>query len=174
MPDIILKRVKFNIRLLASSLTLARSMKEVDYFCEGIFSMDELISLSSQLHLLFVVILTGLIGGNIYLLKSDHSFVKLSKRLELLAPQYYIILAAIFFTGLIVMAVQQFTFSILVWIMIAVWLFIVAFGIRNYKIYKKARDAKIDQEHYKALTIRKYTIDLLLVIGTSLFFYTVH
>lgn len=136
--------------------------------------MEELISLSSQLHLLFVVLLIGLIGGNLYLLKSDRSFVKLSKRLELLTPQYYIVLSAIFFTGLIVMAVRQFTFSLSVWVMIAVWIFIVAFGIRNYKIYKKTRDAQIGQDEYKILTLRKYAIDLFLVICTSLFFYAVH
>lgn len=136
--------------------------------------MEELISLSSQLHLLFVVLLIGLIGGNLYLLKSDRSFVKLSKRLELLTPQYYIVLSAIFFTGLIVMAVRQFTFSLSVWVMIAVWIFIVAFGIRNYKIYKKTRDAQIGQDEYKILTLRKYAIDLFLVICTSLLFYAVH
>ncbi len=116
MRDIILKRVKFET-----------------IFCEGIFIMEELIALSSDLHLLFIVLLVGLIGGNLYLLKSDRSFVSLSKRLELLAPQYYIVLAAIFFTGLIVMAVRQFAFSLSVWVMIGVWLYIVAFGIRNHK-----------------------------------------
>ena len=73
--------------------------------------MDELINLSIQLHILFVLLLVGLILGNLYLLKSNKTFFNLSKRLELLAPQYYIALSAIFFTGLIVMAVQQFSFS---------------------------------------------------------------
>lgn len=156
MRDIILKRVKFET-----------------IFCEGIFIMEELIALSSDLHLLFIVLLVGLIGGNLYLLKSDRSFVSLSKRLELLAPQYYIVLAAIFFTGLIVMAVRQFTFSPLVWVMIGVWVYIVAFGIRNHKSYKKVRIAQMDLNRYKTLTIRKYLIDALLIVITSLLFYTV-
>ena len=156
MRDIILKRVKFET-----------------IFCEGIFIMEELIALSSDLHLLFIVLLVGLIGGNLYLLKSDRSFVKLSKRLELLAPQYYIVLAAIFFTGLIVMAVRQFTFSLLVWVMIGVWVYIGAFGIRNHKSYKKERIAQMDLNRYKTLTIRKYLIDALLIVITSLLFYAV-
>ena len=136
--------------------------------------MEELISLSSELHLLFILLLIGLIGGNIYLLKSDHSFVKLSKRLELLAPQYYIVLAGILFTGLIVMAVRQFVFSWSVWMMIVVWVFMIAYSIRNHKIYKKARNAQMNQDDYKALTIRKYGIDFFVVLLTTFVFYTVH
>lgn len=136
--------------------------------------MDELIKLSSNLHLIFVVVLLGLICGNLYLLKRDETFVKLSKRLELLAPQYYIVLTAIFFTGIIVMAVRQFAFSVTVWGMIGVWIFIVAFGIKNHKHYKKARSAQVDQAHYKSVTLKKYLIDAALIIVISLLFYKVH
>jgi hypothetical protein len=109
----------------------------LDYFCEGFFIMEELIRLSSQLHLVFVILLAVLIALNLYLLKSDKTFLKLSKRLELIAPQYYIVLSAIFFTGIIVMAVRQFAFSFTVWVMIAVWVAIIAFGIRGHKMYKR-------------------------------------
>jgi len=62
--------------------------------------MQEMIHLSTQLHLVFVVLLIVLIGGNMYLLKKESSFGRLSKRLELLAPQYFIVLFTIFFTPL--------------------------------------------------------------------------
>ncbi|ARU47378.1 hypothetical protein Sdiek1_0195 [Sulfurospirillum diekertiae] len=146
----------------------------LDYFCEGFFIMDELIRLSIQLHLLFIILLVVLIGLNIYLLKSDKTFLKLSKRLELIAPQYYIVLSAIFFTGIIVMAVQQFNFSFSVWIMILVWLLIVAFGIRGHKLYKKIERTEESQSAYKHYAIKKYSIDLLAVIAISILFYMVH
>jgi len=136
--------------------------------------MDELIQLSSQLHLLFIILLVVLIGLNIYLLKSDKTFLKLSKRLELIAPQYYIVLAAIFLTGIIVMAVQQFSFHFSVWVMVLVWVLIVAFGIRGHKIYKRIERTEESQTAYKRFAIKKYTIDLIAVIVTSLLFYMVH
>ena len=136
--------------------------------------MDELIRLSSQLHLLFIILLVVLIGLNIYLLKSDKTFLKLSKRLELIAPQYYIVLAAIFLTGIIVMAVQQFSFPFSVWVMVLVWVLIVAVGIRGHKIYKRIERTEASQTAYKRFAIKKYTIDLIAVIVTSLLFYMVH
>ena len=146
----------------------------LDYFCEGFFIMDELIQLSSQLHLLFIILLVVLIGLNIYLLKSDKTFLKLSKRLELIAPQYYIVLSAIFFTGIIVMAVQQFRFSFSIGMMLLVWLLIVAFGIRSHKLYKKIERTEESQSAYKRYAMKKYSIDLLAVIVVSILFYTVH
>lgn len=136
--------------------------------------MEELIQLSSQLHLVFIILLVVLIALNLYLLKSDKTFLKLSKRLELIAPQYYIVLSAIFFTGIIVMAVRQFTFSFSVWLMILVWLMIVAFGIRGHKMYKKIERTEESQSAYKSYAIKKYSLDLLALIATSALFYMVH
>lgn len=137
--------------------------------------MEEFIALSVQLHLLFVISLVVLIIINLYLLKSDSVFIKLSKKLELIAPQYYIVLSAIFFTGIIVMAVKKFEFSLSVWIMILVWLFILVKGIKKHKIYKKMekRDEN-SQVDYKKLAIKKYTIDAILIIVTIIFTYGVH
>lgn len=136
--------------------------------------MEELIRLSSQLHLVFIILLVILIAFNLYLLKSDKTFLKLSKRLELIAPQYYIVLAAIFFTGIIVMAVRQFAFSFSVWIMIVVWIAIVAFGIRGHKMYKKIERTEVSQSAYKRYAIKKYTLDFIALIATSALFYLVH
>lgn len=136
--------------------------------------MEELIHLSSQLHLVFIILLVVLIALNLYLLKSDKTFLKLSKRLELIAPQYYIVLSAIFFTGIIVMAVRQFIFSWSVWLMIVVWVLIVAFGIRGHKMYKKIERTEESQSAYKRYAIKKYSLDLLALIATSVLFYTVH
>jgi len=136
--------------------------------------MEELIHLASQLHLVFIILLVVLIALNLYLLKSDKTFLKLSKRLELIAPQYYIVLSAIFFTGIIVMAVRQFTFSFSVWLMIIVWILIVAFGIRGHKMYKKIERTEESQSAYKRYAIKKYSLDFLALIATSALFYTVH
>ena len=137
--------------------------------------MNEFITLSTQLHLLFVIVLVVLIGINLYLLKKDTGFVRLSKKLELIAPQYYIVLSAIFFTGIIMMAVTQFTFHIGVWVMIGVWMFILFFGIRGHRRYKKMdKKDEVSQNDYKTFAIKKYTIDLALILASTLFAYAVH
>ena len=137
--------------------------------------MNEFISLSTQLHLLFVIVLVVLIGINLYLLKKDTGFVRLSKKLELIAPQYYIVLSAIFFTGIIMMAVTQFTFHIGVWVMIFVWIFILFFGIKGHRRYKKMdKKDEVSQNDYKTFAIKKYTIDLALILASTLFAYAVH
>ncbi len=146
----------------------------LNYFCEGFFIMEELIRLSSQLHLIFIGLLGVLIAFNLYLLNSDKTFLKLSKRLELIAPQYYIVLSAIFFTGIIIMAIRQFYFSLSVAVMIIVWIGIVALGIRGHKIYKKLERTEASQKAYKQYAIKKYTLDLLALCATSALFYTVH
>lgn len=136
--------------------------------------MEEMIKLSTQLHLAFIVLLIGLIGGNIYLLKKESSFGHLSKRLELLAPQYFIVLFAIFFTGLIIMAVRQFNVSWVVWVMSMVWALLVGFGIRGHKMYKHVKRFEIQPTSYKALALRKYFIDIILVGITLIVYYGVY
>lgn len=136
--------------------------------------MEELINLSTQLHIVFVVLLLGLIGANIYLIKSKKTFFHLSKRLELLAPQYYIVLSAIFFTGLIVMAVRQFAFSFAVWEMIVAWVVLIALGIRGYKKYKRVEKTEVSQTSYKIFAFKKYLIDLTIVVSVLLLTYGVH
>jgi hypothetical protein len=129
--------------------------------------VEELIALSIELHVVFIVLLVVIIGINLYLLKSNRTFFKVSKLLELITPQYYIVLAAIFFTGLIVLSVTKFVFSMEVVSMLAVWLYGVVFGIKNHKVYKRMlkTDAQA-QENYKKLAFKKYSVELgfLLVV----------
>lgn len=136
--------------------------------------MDELISLSSQLHLVFIVLLSLLMALNIYLLIRYKSFHMLSKRLELFAPQYYIVLAGIFFTGIIIMAVRQFSFSLSVWLMIFVWVAIIALSIVGHKIYKKTERTEASQNGYKQFLMKKYIIDFIAIAVTSGVYYLVH
>ena len=73
------------------------------------------------------------------------------------------------------MAVTQFTFHLSVWVMIFVWFFILFFGIKGHRRYKKMdkKDA-ISQGGYKTFALKKYTVDLALILATTLFAYLVH
>jgi hypothetical protein len=136
--------------------------------------MDEMITLSTQLHLFFVGLLFLLIGANSYLLKKESSFVRLSKRLELLAPQYFIVLFTIFFTGLIVMAVHQFAFSWAVWEMIVAWVLVLVLGIRRHRAYKQLKRFECTPEQYKTFAFRHYVSEGVIVLVSLFFYYGVH
>jgi len=136
--------------------------------------MQEMIHLSIQLHLIFIFLLIALIGVNIYLLKKEMPFGYLSKRLELLAPQYYIALSAIFFTGLLVMAVRHFSVSWSVWVMSVAWIFLLVFGIRGHKMYKKVKRFEVQPQSYKAFILRNYSIDMGVIFLTLALYYGVH
>jgi hypothetical protein len=72
------------------------------------------------------------------------------------------------------MAVRQFAFSFTVWVMIAVWIAIIAFGIRGHKMYKRIERTEASQSAYKQYAIKKYTLDFIALFITSLLFYMVH
>ena len=137
--------------------------------------MEELISLSIDLHVIFILLLIVLIAMMLYLLRSEQDFLRISKKLELITPQYYIVLTAIFFTGLIVWAVTKFTFSLSILVMVAMWLYSIVFGIRNYKVYKKMQKINlIEQDNYKQLARKKYAIELGLLLAVSILAYGLH
>lgn len=138
--------------------------------------MEELIALSIELHVVFVVLLGALIGLNIYLLKSDKTFFRVSKLLELITPQYFIVLAAIFFTGLIVLAVTKFQVSLEVLSMVAVWLYSLVFGIKITKQYKRMlKTDVVAQEAYKRRALQKYVFELIFLLSVCfLSYYGVH
>ena len=130
--------------------------------------MNEFITLSIQLHIVCVVLLVGIILMNVYWLRQKRTFFTLSKRLELLAPQYFIVLSAIFFTGIIVMAVGQFSFSWAVLEMIVVWVMLVAIGMKGHKKNEQA------QELYKQFAMNKELFALVLIAFLFVLIYGVH
>lgn len=135
--------------------------------------MNEMVSLSTHFHALFVVLFLALLGANIYHLKSKKTFYKLSKWLELLAPQYFVLLSAIFFTGLLVATASHFILSWSVWVMLGVWLFLLVYGIKAHKVYKKLEPTLEAQKHYKAFAVKKYTLDSVVVLLTMFMVYGV-
>ncbi len=134
--------------------------------------MQDFIVLSAQFHLFFIVSWVILILINIYLLRSDMPSSKLVPWLKLFAPQYYIVLSAIFFTGIIIMAVREFNASHVVWLMVIAWIGIIATSIKTHKRFKQI-DSKEAFVAYKAVAIKKYLIDALILTLTSLLYYGV-
>lgn len=129
--------------------------------------METMIRAAIALHLFFLLLLVGLILFALYCLATKRPFKPLSKWLDLLGPQYYILQSAIAFTGLIVMAVMHFEVDVSVWAMVVVWLFLVGWSIRLFKSYKATRNGMQSPEVYLQKARVKYYSELALLWALS-------
>jgi len=119
-------------------------------------------------HQLFVGLLFFLALLNIYFIKKEQVFVSLGRQIEFLAPQYYLLLAAILFTGLLVWTVEQFEFQIKIVLMIITWFVIFVTSIMKYRRYKKTSYRDLEaQKEFKSFAFKKYLIDIALILFTA-------
>ncbi len=134
--------------------------------------MQELLSAAMWTHKLFIGLLYFLAILNIYFISKEQLFSSLGKQIEFLAPQYYLLLAAILFTGLLVWTVEQFAFKIDIVIMIAVWIVIFITSIMKYKRYKKTSYRDLEaQKVFKSFAVKKYVADIILLSVAIAFAY---
>ncbi len=130
--------------------------------------MQQLLLASMWTHQLFVGLLFFLALLNIYFIKKEQVFVSLGRQIEFLAPQYYLLLAAILFTGLLVWTVEQFEFQIKIVLMIITWLVIFITSVMKYKKYKKTSYRDLEaQKKFKSFALKKYLIDIVLILFTA-------
>lgn len=136
--------------------------------------MEELYSMSVTLHWVFVLGMLLLAGVNLFFIIRHSEYITFAKKVQFVTPQYYMVMAALFFTGLIAMTVREFTMSVEIAVMILAWLFILLSSIRSYKIYKKT-DSKDEEgkRYYRSFAKKKFLIDIALLSAVTLFSYLV-
>lgn len=134
--------------------------------------MEELMYWAVALHWVFVTAMILLAGVNLFFLYRHDAFVTFSKKVQFVAPQYYMTMAALFFTGLIALAVVNFSMSLEVILMIVAWFFIFVFSMKGYKLYKRTHKDDIEQtQRYKKFAKIKYQSDIGILFLISLFSY---
>ncbi len=80
------------------------------------------------------------------------------KRIRLFLPIYYMFLAIVFFTGILMLALLNFELNTYRIIMIASWILILGLNIFQFKLFKKARSMR----RYKSY--RAYSFFILLFV----------
>ncbi len=129
--------------------------------------MNELVEMSINLHLFFVVLSLILSLINIFVVKKIEDYVDMTKKVELFTPAYYLSLSITVFTGFIVLSVYHFHFTFAVYIMIASTIHIIISGFKCHKFFKKTRmQDKESQITFRKFADRKYKIDSILIILT--------
>ena len=130
--------------------------------------MQDLLSIAIWTHQLFIGLLFLLAALNIYFISKEQMFHSLGKQIEFLAPQYYLILSALLFAGVIVWTVERFAIKIDVIIMIAIWFIILITTIIKYKRYKRVSFRNLEtQKEFKKFAMKKYISDIILLLLTT-------
>ncbi len=136
--------------------------------------MEELLSAAKWTHQLFSGGLLLLAVLNIYFIKKEQLFHALARQIEFLAPQYYLLLAAILFTGLLVWTVEEFVIKADVLAMISIWFIILITSIIKYQKYKRVRAKDIEgQKEFKNFAMKKYISDIVLIIVVTTISYMI-
>ncbi len=133
-----------------------------------------MISMAISLHVIFVVIALLIAVLSFFFVRSDKEFRGFSNRVESVSLQYYIMLAALFFTGLVVLGATGFSVSLRVVMMIAAICWIIYSSVRLHKLFKKTKEVDIEsQKTFKEYAKKKYIVDIILIAVVGLISYAI-
>lgn len=137
-------------------------------------AMNDLISMAIILHVIFISIACVLAVWSYFFIKSDKDFRGFSNRVESISLQYYFMLAALFFTGLVVFGATGLEVTWQVIMMVGVLLWIIFSSVKLHMLFKMTRETDIAfQKKFKVYAQRKYIIDIVLIVIVSVVMYAV-
>jgi len=130
--------------------------------------MKELVKMSINIHIFFTIFTIFLALVNIYIVKKCNNYIKMTKRVELFTPLYYLSLSILIFTGSVILAVYKFHLKSSVFLMIVASLFIIAGAFKTYQLFKMTRVKDIvSQKKFRDFAYKKYLLDTMLLIFTT-------
>lgn len=126
--------------------------------------MNETISLNLGVHHFFSLVLGVFILAHALLVAfGDTSKFAYQKRLRLFLPSYYGVLAAVIFSGILALALKNFTFSLGVFVMIFACVCLIISGAKGFKALKKVRIFR-DFSEFKSFMYKKIAADFALLL----------
>ena len=134
--------------------------------------MNEMITMSINLHLFIIAATILLALYNIYASNKLENEVTYINRMKYIQPQYLMLTSAIIFTGVTVMAANHFNLRISLVIMTAAVLWMLYTSVKKHMIRKNSNtNDKESMQTFRAYVKKKYTIDivLMLVVGAVSF-----
>jgi len=130
--------------------------------------MTDMIKMAIEIHLFSIFLILAIILWALFVLKSDKKFEVLSKKYEAVSLYYRAVLGALFFTGLVVMAVAKFDVSMMVYVMVLVTLIMIATTIKENVVYKSAHIKDLSsQKRFKSFAKKKYIADFIMIAVTG-------
>ncbi len=136
--------------------------------------MDETFKLTMYLHIVLVGIVLILAILNYFLINNSLDYDTLRKKVRTILPIYYLFLATVIFTGLVLLGIAKFNISQSVIFMIIVWFVLLLTTIKRYKKFKSLkRDDKRRIGRFIKFTKRKHLIDIIFILVTIVLVYVV-
>jgi hypothetical protein len=129
--------------------------------------MNELVSMSINLHIFFVFLTLLFAIINLFVVKSCSEYIAMTKKHELFTPLYYLSLSVVIFTGSVVLAVFKFDINHAVYLMILTSVIIIIGAFKNHRLFKltRVRDEN-SQIIFRKFAAKKYIVDIVLIIIT--------
>lgn len=137
-------------------------------------AMNDLISMALTLHRIFVGLTLLIAVLSYFFVSSDRDFRGFSNRVESVALQYYFMLAALFFTGLVVFGATGLVVTWQVVMMVAALVWIIFTSAKLHQVFKRTRENDIEsQKRFKTYAKRKYITDILIILAVTAVMYAV-
>jgi hypothetical protein len=137
-------------------------------------AMNDLISMAITLHIIFIVLALLLALLSLIFINQDREFRGFSNRVESVALQYYFMLTALFFTGLVVFGATGLVVTWQVVMMIVALGWIVFTSAKLHQVFKRTREVDIEsQKLFKMYARKKYMTDIALIIIVAVIMYAV-
>ena len=136
--------------------------------------MQDMISMAIMLHVGSILLILLLLLLLVWHFSKEMEFKPFSLKYEQLSLYYRATLAALFFTGLVVMAVAKFDVLWTVYVMVLVVLHMIATTVKENIVYKATHiKDTLSQERFKTYAKKKYTIELIMIVVLSAVTYAV-
>jgi len=127
--------------------------------------MNELVSISTNLHVFFVFLMLIFAFVNLFVIKSCSDYIDMTKKYEFFSPLYYLSLSIVIFTGSVVLAVFKFAISYTVYLMIFTSIIVIAGAFKTHRLFKLTRVRDVNsQEVFRKFAVKKYILDIVLII----------
>ena len=137
-------------------------------------AMNDLIVMSLTLHRIFIGLVLAIAILSYFFVNSDKDFRGFSNRVESVALQYYFMLAALFFTGLVVFGATGLEVTWQVMMMVGALVWIIFTSAKLHQVFKRTRERDIaSQKLFKTYAKRKYIVDILIIFTVTALMYAV-
>ena len=137
-------------------------------------AINELISMAITLHIIFIALALLIAVLSLVFIQRDRDFRGFSNRVESVALQYYFMLAALFFTGLVVYGATGLEVTWQVVMMVSALGWIIFTSAKLHQVFKRTREVDIaSQKLFKDYAKRKYITDIMVILAVSAVMYAV-
>ena len=137
--------------------------------------MEQLITLARELHEVSLFITIFLVIYLYFKFLFEKDYVTLTKKYERYSLVYFFFLGVLFFTGLVLFTVMKFQWSLKIILMIMAIMHMTVTSIKLHKVFKRSNlFDESSQESFKSYSLKKYFIDILVLILIGFIAYAIH